>query len=401
MKSVALGLLLAATVLFVVARAFESGHPWLGYVAAFAEASMVGALADWFAVTALFKRPLGLPIPHTAIIPNRKDDIGRGLGTFVETNFLTAEVVGEKLRATPISARLGSWLAQPANAAKVGEQAGTVVASVVGALRDEEIQGAIEQSISSRLRATPVGPPLGRVLDIAVADDRHQQLLSVVLHRVAEVLHDSRDALRARLDQESPWWVPQPLDDRIFAKLFEVMQRLLHEVADNPAHELRVSFDDRVNELADALKRSPDMQRRAEDLKEEVLAHPALRQWSGGVWQDLKASLLELSADPESELRQRIESAVLSFGAQLRDDPALQAKVDDWLVSFAVTVVEQSRGEIGDLIATTVERWDPAESTRRIELQVGRDLQFIRINGTVVGGLAGLFIYSVGQLLTH
>jgi uncharacterized membrane-anchored protein YjiN (DUF445 family) len=401
MKSVALGLLLAATVLFVVARAFESGHPWLGYVAAFAEASMVGALADWFAVTALFKRPLGLPIPHTAIIPNRKDDIGRGLGTFVETNFLTAEVVGEKLRATPISARLGSWLAQPANAAKVGEQAGTVVASVVGALRDEEIQDAIEQSISSRLRATPVGPPLGRVLDIAVADDRHQQLLSVVLHRVAEVLHDSRAALRARLDQESPWWVPQPLDDRIFAKLFEVMQRLLHEVADNPSHELRVSFDERVNELAEALKKSPDMQRRAEELKEEVLAHPALRQWSGGVWQDLKVSLLELSADPESELRQRIESAVLSFGAQLRDDPALQAKVDDWLVSFAVTVVEQSRGEIGDLIATTVERWDPAESTRRIELQVGRDLQFIRINGTVVGGLAGLFIYSVGQLLAH
>jgi uncharacterized membrane-anchored protein YjiN (DUF445 family) len=254
MKSVALGLLLAATVLFVVARAFESGHPWLGYVAAFAEASMVGALADWFAVTALFKRPLGLPIPHTAIIPNRKDDIGRGLGTFVETNFLTAEVVGEKLRATPISARLGSWLAQPANAAKVGEQAGTVVASVVGALRDEEIQDAIEQSISSRLRATPVGPPLGRVLDIAVADDRHQQLLSVVLHRVAEVLHDSRAALRARLDQESPWWVPQPLDDRIFAKLFEVMQRLLHEVADNPSHELRVSFDERVNVLAVGLK---------------------------------------------------------------------------------------------------------------------------------------------------
>ena len=143
------------------------------------------------------------------------------------------------------------------------------------------------------------------------------------------------------------------------------------------------------------------MQRRAEELKEEVLAPPALRQWSGGVWQDLKASLLELSADPESELRQRIESAVLSFGSQLRDDPALQAKVDDWLVSFAVTVVEQSRGEIGDLIATTVERWDPAESTRRIELQVGRDLQFIRINGTVVGGLAGLFIYSVGQLLAH
>jgi uncharacterized membrane-anchored protein YjiN (DUF445 family) len=401
MKAVALGLLLAATGLFLIARAFESGHPWLGYVGAFAEASMVGALADWFAVTALFRRPLGLPIPHTAIIPNRKDDIGRGLGTFVETNFLTAEVVGEKLRATPISARLGAWLALPPNAAKVGDQAGTVVASVVGALRDEEIQDAIEQSISSRLRATPVGPPLGRVLDIAVADDRHQQLLSVVLHRVADVLHDNRGALRARLDQESPWWVPQPLDDRIFAKLFEVMQRLLHEVAENPDHELRVSFDERVNDLAEALKKSPEMQQRAEELKEELLAHPALRSWSGGVWQDLKASLLELSADPESELRQRIESAVLSFGIQLRDDPALQAKVDDWLVSFAVTVVEQSRGEIGDLIATTVERWDPAESTRRIELQVGRDLQFIRINGTVVGGLAGLFIYSVGQLLTH
>jgi len=398
MKRNATGLLVAATVVFAITRAQEDRHPWLGYVRATAEASMVGALADWFAVTALFRHPLGLPIPHTAIIPNRKDDIGRGLGTFVQTNFLTGDVVGEKLRSTPMAARLGAWLAVPANAARVGEQTSTVVTSILEALRDDEVQEAIEQAVAQKIRSTPAGPILGQGLDMAIADGRHQELLSVALRKVGETLETNQQTLRDRLAAESPWWVPDSIDDRIFARIFGGIQRLLDDVSSDPRHELRTHFDQRIHELARDLKESPDMQARAEELKEELLAHPSVRQWSGSVWADLKAAVLKRSADPTSELRQRIEGGIVSFGERLRDDPTLQAKVDDWIISAAVGLLEQSSGEIGELIATTVQRWDPTESTRRIELQVGRDLQFIRINGTLVGGLAGLVIHTFSRI---
>ncbi len=398
MKRTATSMFVAVTALFIVAHALEGTWPGFDYVRAFAEAAMVGALADWFAVTALFRHPLGIPIPHTAIIPNRKDDIGRGLGSFVQTNFLTPEVVKEKLAGTPIAPRVGEWLAQPANAHRLGEQAATITRTVLEVLRDDELQEAIETTVARMVRATEAGPILGRGLDLAIADGRHQQLLSTILRRVVESLETNRPQLRDRLAEESPWWVPGTVDDRIFTKMFDGVQRLLRDVAADPDHELRATFDARIHELAEDLKTSPEMQHRAEELKEELLAHPALREWSATVWADLKHSMLARTADPQSEVRRRIEAAITAFGERLRDDPVLQQKVDDWIASAAVQVIAQSKNEVGDLIATTVARWDPDETTNRIELQVGRDLQFIRINGTIVGGLAGLLIYTISNL---
>jgi uncharacterized membrane-anchored protein YjiN (DUF445 family) len=401
MKATATGLLVAATAVFLVARVVEGGgdHGWVSYVRATAEAAMVGALADWFAVTALFRHPLRIPIPHTAIIPNRKDDIGRGLGTFVERNFLTAEVVTEKLEGTPVAARLGAWLADPANAARVGEQSATVIASVVEALQDDEVQAAIEDALARKARSTNAGPLLGRGLELAIADGRHQQLLSSILRRVGESLEANRDPLRRRLGSESPWWVPDAVDDRVFERLFGVLRKLLDDVAADPDHELRAHFEERMQQLAADLADDPRAQARAEALKEELLDHPSVQEWSATVWADLKEALLARAADPSSELRRRIEAGLAGFGERLRDDPSLQRKVDGWVVSAAAGLVEQSKAEVGELIASTVARWDPEESSRRIELQVGRDLQFIRINGTVVGGLAGLVIHVVGQLI--
>ena len=399
MKLLATSLLGVATLVFVVTRAIEPHHPTIGYLRAFAEASMIGALADWFAVTALFRHPLRIPIPHTAIIPNRKDDIGRGLGEFVETNFLTADVLEVKLRSTPMAAKLGVWLADPTHAALAGDQVGAVVRSVIETLHDAEVQEAIEQSVAAKIRATPVGPSVGKVIEVAMADGRHQQMLGVILHRVVDILGENRVALRARLGSESPWWVPDPIDDRVFERLFEGLRRFLDDVADDPDHELRVTFDRRIRELAVALETAPEMQARAAELANEVLDHPALREWSHAMWTEVKASLLSRSADPDSRLRRRLQSTLVELGERLQRDPVLQARVDDWIVSLAVAMVEQSRGEIGDLIASTVQSWDPDESSLRIEAQVGRDLQFIRINGTVVGGLAGLLIFTVGRLV--
>jgi len=399
MKAIALGLLVGAAAVFVVTRSLESRHPWLGFVRATAEAAMVGAIADWFAVTALFRHPLRIPIPHTAIIPNRKDDIGRGLGTFVQQNFLTRAVIEERLAGVSLSARLGAWLAEPDNADRVGDQARGVLRATLESLRDEDVQTTLEAAVAQRVRAIEAGPLLARGIDLAVADGRHQELLSVLLRKVADAVVENEGVLRARMAQETPWWVPEPVDDRVFTRVHTGLQRFLHEVADDPDHEIRATLDAKVRTLADSLARSPQMRARADQLKDELIDHPALRTWSATVWGDVKATLLAHADDPDSELRVRLVEAVRSFGERLRDDATLQERVDRWIASTAVELVERSRGEVGEVIASTVARWDASEATERIELQVGRDLQFIRINGTVVGGLAGLVIYSVGRLL--
>ncbi len=399
MKRTATGLLLGATVVFAVARSLEDAHPWLGYVRATAEAAMVGAIADWFAVTALFRHPLGIPIPHTAIIPNRKDDIGRGLGTFVQQNFLTRAVVEERLAGISLSARLGQWLTEPGNAARVGDQMGGLLRSTLDTLKDEDVQETLESAVATRVRAVEAGPLLSRGIQIAIADGRHQEVLSTLLRKVGEAVTDNEDVLRARLQSETPWWVPDRFDDRIFDRVHSGVQRFLSEVAENPDHPMRETFDERLAVLADQLARSPSMRARADQLKEELIEHPAVRDWSSTMWADIKRELLAHADDPDSDLRRRLTEAVTDLGARLRDDPDLQARVDGWIASTAVEAVERSRGEVGEVISSTVARWDATEATNRIELQVGRDLQFIRINGTVVGGLAGLVIYSVGRLL--
>ena len=399
MKALATGLLALAAVVFLASRALEPDHPWLGYVRATAEAAMVGALADWFAVTALFRRPLGLPIPHTAIIQTRKDQIGVSLGGFVRDNFLTAPVIAERLEHAGLARRVGRWLAQPANAATVSAQSAAVVRGVTEVLEDDLVQGGIEQVALGRIRSVPVSPLVGRVIDAAVEGDHHQALLDGVLGGLATFLDENRPAFRDRLNQESPWWVPDALDDVVFDKIYSAVKSFLADLRADPGHQLRQDFDRRVRQFADDLKTSPELRLRGEELRDQVLDHPEVRAWSATLWTRIKTSLLEAAEDPDSELRLRLDEALVSAGRSLQDDPALQSRIDRWIVEATGYVAEQFRGEVADLIATTVQRWDTAETAERLELQVGRDLQFIRINGTVVGGLAGLAIYTVSQLL--
>ncbi len=399
MKALATGLLALAAAVFLASRALEPDHPWLGYVRATAEAAMVGALADWFAVTALFRRPLGLPIPHTAIIQTRKDQIGVSLGGFVRDNFLTAPVIAERLEHAELARRVGRWLAQPANAATVSAQSAAVVRGVTEVLEDDLVQGGIEQVALARIRSVPVSPLVGRVIDAAVEGDHHQALLDGVLGGLATYIDENRPAFRERLNQESPWWVPDSIDDVVFDKIYTAVKSFLSDLRDDPGHQLRVDFDLRVRRFAEDLKTSPELRLRGEQLRDEVLDHPEVRAWSATLWTRIKTSLLEAAEDPRSELRARLDEALVSAGRSLQSDPDLQSRIDRWIVEATGYVAEQFRGEVADLIATTVQRWDTAETAERLELQVGRDLQFIRINGTVVGGLAGLAIYTVSQLL--
>lgn len=400
MKSIATSLLVVAAVIFVVAKMNEAaGGAWVGYVRAVAEAAMVGALADWFAVTALFRHPLRLPIPHTAIIPKRKDDIGRSLGDFVESNFLTAEVIDERLHGARIGQRAGTWLAEPANASRAGDAVADVLRGALEVLDDQEIQQGLEHLIESRVRATPVTPLIGKAIDLTVEGGHHQRLLDAVLVGVGGFLADNRVTFRKRLDEESPWWVPEPIDDRVFEKIFTAVSSFLADVAGSPDHEIRDNVDTRVAAFADRLRSDPELHAKGEAFKEEMLDHPEVRRWIDSLWTDAKRGMISAADDPSSELRIRLVNSLQQLGTRLAGDPELQAKIDRWVSEALAYLVQNYRAEVSDIIASTVAKWDGESTAQKMELQVGRDLQFIRINGTVVGGLAGLVIHAVGQLL--
>jgi len=400
MKRLATGLfLLAAAVFLVCVLLGEETGAWVGYVRATAEASMVGALADWFAVTALFRHPMGLPIPHTAIIPRKKDQIGTSLGAFVQDNFLTRTVVEERLDHVDIPGRLGAFLAVPGRAERLAGDAGAALGALTDLLKDDDLQPAVAALVDRKLRETPAAPAVARVLELVVEGDRHQDVLSAGLTGLANFLAENRLVFRARLGDASPAWVPDWVDDRVFDRVFELLRGFLAEVGDDPRHELRRSYDKRLRAYVHALRTDPATAARVEHFKEELLDHPAVRAWSGSLWSTAKSAVVTAAADPDSELRTRVVGLIKSGAALLQSDPTVRELVQRQVRRAAGWSVERFAKDAADLVGTTVARWDTEETSRRIELQVGRDLQWIRVNGTVVGGLAGLVIYTVAQLL--
>ncbi|MGI9606560.1 MAG: DUF445 domain-containing protein [Acidimicrobiales bacterium] len=398
MKLVALGMLVLAAIVFIIFRALEDERVWAGYVRATAEAAMVGAFADWFAVTALFSHPLRIPIPHTAIIPNRKDEIGEGLGDFVQSNFLTGDVVEEKLATVNVSKRLGEWLRNPESARSIVSEVAVIIGAVSEVLRDDEdVRDLVDTLVRDRLGRVPVAPIFGRVIDAGMDGGHHHEVYNAVLVGAANFLDDNRATLRRRLTQESPWWVPEPIDDRIFDRIYGAVMTFLREVDQNPEHHFKRDLDDRARDLADRLRSDQRLVERGEMLKHELLEHHEFQAWTKDIWSSLQRGLGEATQQPDSEVRHRIEGAIVALAERLTVDENLQQKVDAWVTSVAVYLAEQGRTEIGDLIANTVQSWDPHETSERIELQVGRDLQFIRINGTLVGGLVGLIIHTLSE----
>jgi uncharacterized membrane-anchored protein YjiN (DUF445 family) len=376
------------------------GVAWVGYVRATAEASMVGALADWFAVTALFRHPLRLPIPHTAIIPRKKDQIGESLGSFVQENFLTRSVIEQKLTTVDVPGRLGTFLAAPGRAERLAGDASAALAALTDLLRDEDLQPAVATLVDRKLQSTAAAPVLARVLELVVEGDRHQEVLSAGLRGLARFLEDNRVVFRAQLGDASPAWVPDWVDDRVFDRVFSALGGFLEEVGEDPRHELRRSYDARLRAYITALRTDPSTAAHVEELKKELLEHPAVRRWSASLWTSAKNAVLAAAADPGSELRARVVGLIRDGAQMLQTDDTVRDLVQRHTHTAAGYLVERFSGDLAELVSGTVARWDTDETSRRIELQVGRDLQWIRVNGTVVGGLAGLVIYTIGQLLT-
>ena len=398
MKRVATGLLVVALLVFLAARAFEPVYPWLGFVRATAEASLVGGLADWFAVTALFRRPLGLPIPHTAIIPTQKDRIGRVLGNFVEKHFLSRQVLSAKLSALHVSERAARWLIYPENSARVATQVAAAVAKAVEALPQGEITDLIRRGAVARLQTVRVAPILGNVLSVVAADDRHQELLDEAIGLVSRAVAENREVLRDSFRQGTPWWLPGVVDEAVYRRILSALDALLAGVRADPAHPLRRRFDEATRDFIERLKHSPEVIARAEVLKRDVLDDALMDAMSTALWERVRQAAARYGAEPDRASLEPLERGLVTLGESLLANASLLAELDAFLAGQVSAMLEDHRQEVGELIADTVRAWPPEIAADRLELAVGRDLQFIRLNGTLVGGLAGLVIYTFMQL---
>ncbi|OIK23216.1 hypothetical protein VT52_033735 [Streptomyces malaysiense] len=399
MKLTATGLLLFVAVVYVLSKlAGNAGAgAWADYVSAAAEAGMVGALADWFAVTALFRHPLGLPIPHTAIIPTKKDQLGVSLGEFVGENFLSQDVVRQRLRAVGIGARLGVWLADPEHADRVTAELATALRGALTVLRDSDVQAVVGEAITRRAGAREIAPGLGKMLERVVADGGHKRAVDLVVSRAHDWLVLHGDNVMGAVQGGAPGWTPRFVDRKIGERVYKELLRFCAEMRDMPSHPARGALDRFLTDFASDLQSDTETRARVERLKGEVLGRGEVQDLIASAWTAVRSMIVAAAEDERSELRTRLRSALLSLGARMASEPKMQEKVDDWLEGAAVHVVTTYRAEITSLITDTVAGWDAEHTTRKIEAHIGRDLQFIRINGTVVGSLAGLLIFTLSR----
>ncbi|WP_353654118.1 DUF445 domain-containing protein [Arthrobacter sp. NEB 688] len=398
MRLLALSLLLLAAVVFLATLRLDHSGAW-GYVNTAAEAAMVGALADWFAVTALFRHPLGLPVPHTAIIPRRKNEIGRNLQEFVTENFLTVEIARERLAAADVTGRVGRWLGVGRNRRRVLTEVVRVARAGLGRLTDDEVRSLVADVLVPRLVREPVSPIAGALLEGVVEESTHHGLVDLALEQLHDWLRENPGTYADVLGTKAPWWTPPWLDDRVITWTYDQVLAWLREIRRDPRHPARLALDDLLRRLAHDLQHDAEVMARAESLKERLLTHPQAAETAVGLWRSFRTSLETAMDDEASYFHTRGDELLEHLGARLEHDPEWKAVADARLgeaVSFVVSTYGQ---ELAEVISVTVERWDAREASERIELHVGRDLQFIRINGTVVGALAGLVIHAVAQLL--
>ncbi|WP_040838908.1 DUF445 family protein [Nocardia brevicatena] len=402
MKVVATGLLTLATLVYLGCRWLEmrgNAGDWVGYVRAASEAGMVGALADWFAVTALFRHPLGLPIPHTAIIRRKKDQLGASLGDFVGTNFLSPEVVSAKVNSARIPWRMGRWMADPGHAARVAQESSTILRAVVGVLRDEDVEQIIDNTIVKRIAEPQWGPPIGRVLSELLADNRQVALLDLLAERAHQWALGSQETIDKVVMSEAPQWAPKFANLLLSERIYRELVTFTWNVRTTPDHEVRLAANRFLEEFAHDLQHDEAMIAKAERVKSQIMGREEITGLAEATWRAAKRLILESADDPNSTLRRKVAENVQQLGERLRDDDTMRAKVDDWVERGARYLAANYAGEIATIVSDTVARWDAEEASKKIEVQVGRDLQFIRINGTVVGSLAGLAIYTVSQLM--
>ena len=397
MRFVALSLLVFAAIVFLATLRVADQGFW-GFVHAGAEASMVGAMADWFAVTALFRHPLGIPIPHTALIPRRKDMLARSLQDFMGENFLREDIIRDRVLSAQISDRLARWLLEPANARRVVDEASHITTLGLERMRDEAVAEIVEEAVIPRLREEPISPVAGSLLGEVVRDKAHYGLVDLALGEFHRWLTDNPETFSRVLEERAPWWAPHQVNDLVITRVHKEALKWVAEIRDNPQHQARVALDDLLADLADDLLHDEATMERAERLKVRILDHPQLMETVLSLWRAFRAALIHALKDPEGPLRTRVQSELEKFAQRVVSEKDLRDRLDGYVADLAAFAVNRYGTELTAVIGHTINRWDGKETASRIELFVGRDLQFIRINGTIVGGLVGLVIHAVAVL---
>jgi uncharacterized membrane-anchored protein YjiN (DUF445 family) len=398
-KRRATALLAAVAVIFLVATIWGGSSPSTSYIQATAAASLVGGLADWFAVTALFRHPLGLPIPHTAIVVERKDQFATTLGEFIQESFLTPELILERVRAAGVVESLARWLAQPANAARAAAEVADAAVALTDLLPADSVHRAIDGLLHQLLEAVAVAPLAGHALQLLTADGELDNLLDQGLQGLNRYIEEHREELRQHLSRRSRRWLPSVIDHRLFDRVLDGVSAVLVQMEADRDHDLRKQLRARLEQFAVDLETSPELRGRGERLKHDFLARPEVRHWIAVLWSDIRKQLQKQATHPDSTLQPRIASIIVSLGHRLQDDQVLVAKVQGAFESVVCYVAEHFNGQIAAMVSSTVARWDSEETATRLELLLGPDLQYVRINGTVMGAGAGLLLHVVARVL--
>lgn len=401
-KAIATGLLIIAAAIYVAMRWLEyqgNDGAWIGYVRAAAEAGMVGALADWFAVTALFRHPMHIPIPHTAIIKRKKDQVGHALSEFVGENFLNATLIADKLRKAHIPQRAADWAVADGGAERVSKEAGRLIDIVVNGINKEEAEQVLSALVIDKLQEPTWGPPLGRGLEQLIEEGRTEPAIDAVVVWMDDKAQSSEEFVTRLIDERTPTWAPRFIRELVGAKVYRELVEFTADVRRNPHHEARLELRKFLNQLSQDLQHDAQMIERVEQFKEDIMTSTPVRAIPGALWESARSTLTTMARDEDSLLRRRITDWVREFGLRVQNEPELRDQLEHRVVSAASYLADNYAGEVTSIIGETVERWDAQEASDRIELMVGKDLQFIRVNGTIVGALAGLAIYSLTELV--
>ena len=374
---------------------------WVGYVRAGAEAGMVGGLADWFAVTALFRYPMGLPIPHTAIIPNKKDQVADALSEFVSENFLNARTITQKVMEANLPQRVGTWLTRPASAERVSQEVGDFTVRVVRGIDPADAEAFINTQLIERLAEPTWGPPVGRALEGFIADGKAEPIVEDILAWSRAKLDGMEQSIVTLIDDRMPRWAPKFAKDLVGEKVYTELVKFMAEVDRDPNHEARRAIRRQLSQFAQDLQFDSQMITRVEALKGDVMGSTAVTSAASSMWEQLADTIVANATDPQSMLRRKVADAAAEWGRKLANDPEVRASAEQKLEKVVHFAAENGADQIVGIIAETIQRWDGAEASDKIELMVGKDLQFIRLNGTIVGALAGLVIYTVSQLLFY
>jgi uncharacterized membrane-anchored protein YjiN (DUF445 family) len=394
MRRLATGLLVLMALVFLAALYYEPGMPQLGYVRAFAEAAMVGALADWFAVTALFRHPLGIPIPHTAIIPRNKDRIGENLGRFVEENFLAPPLVAERVAHVDFAGKLAKWLAEPTQGAWLAGGIASILPRILHALDDDDLRRFAGEHLVAGMRKIDFATIAAEVLELLTRDNRHHVLVTQLIDQAKDLLEEFKPQIRERVRKEV-WWGLRTVavDEVLYTRIIDALEQFLEELRDTPTHEMRARIDARLHRLIADLRQSPEFRAMGESLVEQLLENRELQVYLGIVWHEVRDRVLADAALPASAIRSQLQASIGNVGLALLGDRAMQEKLNVWVRREIVEQVAAHGHHVSALIADTVRRWDPETITEKAETEIGKDLQYIRINGTLIGGLVGLLLY--------